>query len=111
MKKLAILLIFMPFTALAEERVFECQSPDEQHPEMAAKLIKYEDQNKGRIKIGDIDKEVDVFPGLDTLTYLYIGEDHTLSYNVHPQKGTFDFSASGSRTGWGKGTCTEITGQ
>jgi len=111
MKKLAIALTFLPFAAFAEERVFECEAPDAEHPEMAAKLTKYEDQDKGHITIGDIDKDVDVYPGLDTLTYLYIGEDYTLHYNVHPEKGTFDYSVSGSKSGWGKGNCKEVTGQ
>ncbi|WP_171231048.1 hypothetical protein [Ruegeria sp. HKCCA6707] len=77
---------------------------------MAARLVKYEGEDKGHITIGDIDKVVAVYPGLDTLTYLYIGEDYTLSYNVHPEKGTFDYSASGSKSGWGRGNCTEVSG-
>ncbi len=111
MEKIALLLAFLPAAAFAEERVFECDAPDAEHPEMAAKLVKYDGQQKGHITIGDIDKDVDVFPGLDTLTYLYIGDGYTLHYNVHPEKGTFDYSASGSKSGWGKGACREITGQ
>ncbi|UAB89383.1 hypothetical protein I5192_01475 [Ruegeria sp. SCSIO 43209] len=111
MKKAALLLALLPAAAVAEERVFECEAPDAEHPEMAARLVKYDGQQKGHITIGDIDKDVDVFPGLDTLTYLYVGEDYTLNYNVHPEKGTFDYSASGSKSGWGKGTCVETTGQ
>ncbi|SDX09876.1 hypothetical protein SAMN05444358_10318 [Ruegeria halocynthiae] len=111
MRKTALLLALLPTVAFAEERVFECDAPDAEHPEMAARLVKYDGQQKGHITIGEINKDVDVYPGLDTLTYLYIGDDYTLHYNVHPEKGTYDYSASGSKSGWGKGTCIETTGQ
>ncbi|WP_171208913.1 MULTISPECIES: hypothetical protein [unclassified Ruegeria] len=67
MKFSPLFLIFLPIAAFAEERVFECDAPDAQHPEMAARLVKYEGEDKGHITIGDIDKDVAVYPGLDTL--------------------------------------------
>ena len=102
---------FAPTMVFAEARVFDCDAPDAQHPEMKAHLVKYEDVPKGHITIADINRNVDVFPGLDTLTFLYIGDDYTLNYNVHPGKGTYDYSASGSKSGFGRGKCTEVTGQ
>lgn len=110
MKKALLLLTLTPTLAFAEERIFECEAPDAEHPEMAARLVKYEGEDKGHITIADIDKDVAVYPGLDTLTYLYIGDGYTLNYNVHPEKGTFDYSASGSKSGWGRGSCTEVSG-
>ncbi len=102
---------FAPTTVFAEARVFDCEAPDAQHPEMTAHLVKYEGQPRGHITIADIDRDVDVFPGLDTLTFLYIGDGYTLNYNVHPEAGTYDYSASGSKSGFGKGHCTEVTAQ
>nr|WP_170808272.1 hypothetical protein [uncultured Ruegeria sp.] len=111
MKKLAAFLVFLPVAAVAEDRVFECEAPDAKYPEMAATLVKYEGQNKGHITIGDIDNKAEVYPGLDTLTYLYIGDGFTLNYNVNLKTGTFDYSASGSKSGWGKGSCKEVVAQ
>ena len=100
-----------PSSVFAEARSFDCEAPDAQHPEMEAHLVKYDGVDKGHITIGDIDKDVDVYPGLDTLTFLYIGDGYTLNYNIHPEAGTYDYSASGSKSGFGKGKCVETTGQ
>lgn len=109
MMKKALVFALLPTVCFAEERIFECEAPDAEHPEMAARLVKYEGEDKGHITIGDIDKDVAVYPGLDTLTYLYIGDGYTLNYNVHPEKGTFDYTASGSKSGWGRGACVEVS--
>ncbi len=100
-----------PSSVIAEARSFDCTAPNDQHPEMQAHLIKYDGEDKGHITIADIDKDVAVYPGLDTLTFLYIGDGYTLNYNVHPEAGTYDYSASGSKSGFGSGTCTETTSQ
>ena len=100
-----------PSSVTAEARSFDCEALDAQQPETKAHLIKYEDQNRGHITIGSIDRDVDVYPGPDTLTFLYFGDGYTLTYSVHPVAGTYDYSASGSKSGFGKGTCTETTGQ
>lgn len=103
-----IVFALLPTASLAEERIFNCGAPDAAHPEMAATLVKYEGQDKGHITIDDVDIDVAVYPGLDTLTFLYIGDGYTLNYNVHPEKGTFDYVASGSKAGWGRGACAEV---
>jgi hypothetical protein len=101
--------LLLPTTALSGDLVFDCGAPDAAHPEMVAHLTKFYGQKKGHITIGDIERVVDVYPGLDTLTFLYIGEGYALHYNVNPAKGTFDYSASGSMSGHGRGTCEQIS--
>ena len=73
MKSVLLCMALSAPTALsAEARVFDCDAPDAKHPEMKARLVKYEDQPKGHITIAEIDRDVDVFPGLDTLVFSLI---------------------------------------
>ncbi len=80
-----------PSSVIAEARSFDCTAPDDPHPATQAHLPKYAGEDKGHITIADIDKDVAVYPGLDTLTFLYIGDGYTLNYNVHPEAGTYDY--------------------
>ena len=100
--------LLLPTAASAGDLVFDCGAPDVAHPEMVAHLTKYYGQKKGHITIGDVDKAADVYSGLGTLTFLHIGEDYTLHYAVDPDTGIYDYSASGSMSGHGRGICTQI---
>ena len=102
--------LFLPTAAVAGDLVFDCGAPDATHPEMVAHLTKYYGEKKGRITIGDVDRVAEVYSGLGTLTFLHIGEDYALFYAVDPDTGTYDYSASGSMSGHGRGTCTQIDG-
>lgn len=101
--------LLLPTAALAGDLVFDCGAPDATHPEMIVHLTKYYGQKKGRITVDGVGRDADVYSGLGTLTFLHIGEGYTLHYSVDPGKGTFDYSASGSMSGHGHGTCEEIS--
>lgn len=102
--------LLLPTTALAGDLVFNCGAPDAAHPEMVAQLTKYYGEKRGHIIVGDDVVPAEVYSGLGTLTFLYIGEGYALHYSVHPQKGTYDYSLSGSMSGFGRGTCEQISG-
>ncbi len=103
----AIALV-LPTAALAGDLVFDCGAPDADYPEMVTHLTKYYGQKKGHITIGNVTREVDVYSGLGTLTFLYVSEGYALNYAVDPDTGAYTYSASGRISGHGRGTCTHV---
>jgi hypothetical protein len=102
--------LVLPAAAMAGDLVFDCGAPDAAYPEMVVHLTKYYGQKRGHITIGDVTREVDVFSGLGTLTFLYIDEGYALHYSVDPGKGTYTYSVAGKVSGEGRGTCTQLDG-
>jgi hypothetical protein len=94
-----------PTAALAGDPVFDYGAPDATHPELVVHLTRYVGQKKGHITIGD----ADVCPGPGTLAFLDTGEGDALHYYVHPDQGANDYSSSGSMSGYGRGTCAQIS--
>ncbi|MCK0143030.1 hypothetical protein [Aliiroseovarius sp. F20344] len=110
MKKALLLLAFTPSMALAQERTYNCEVPKGALPEMAVTLVTLHDGKAGHIIMDGEQKEASVYPGLDSITFLMFSDDYsyTLHYNMNLENGDFDFSASGAKSGWGRGTCTEV---
>ncbi|NDW53591.1 hypothetical protein [Aliiroseovarius sp. PrR006] len=112
MKKALLLLAFTPTMALAQEQTFDCEVPNGSLPEMAVTLVTIDGGKDGYLMMGGEKKTASVYPGLDSVTYLMFSDDYsyTLHYNMNLKDGHYDFSASGAKSGWGRGTCTEVTG-
>lgn len=104
------LFLALPTAAVAEPLVFDCGTPDPASPELGAQLIKFDNEDKGKIIIGDGEFDAMVLPGLGTLTFLHIGDGFTMQYAVHAEAGFYDYSASGSKRGEKRGECMEQTG-
>lgn len=102
------MVMALPSAVLAGDMVFDCVAPGAAYPEMTAHLTKYYLENRGRIAFDGVELEVDVLSGLGTLTFLYLGDDFSMSYNVHPRTGRYNYSASGTKSGYGQGVCTQI---
>ena len=82
----------------AGQLAFDCGTPDPAHPELGAHLVKFDGEDKGKIIIGEAEMEAMVLRGLDTLTFLHIGDGFTLQYAVHTEAGFYDYSACGQQT-------------
>lgn len=104
------LALVLPMAAQAGNTAFECGTPDPAKPEMGAKLVRFDGQDKGTITIGDQEMEAMVLTGLDSLSFLHIGDGFTIQYAVNTKEGFYDYSASGSKMGHLRGECREISG-
>lgn len=112
MRKSLLLLTLTPTIALAQEQTFKCEVPNGKLPEMAVTLVSIDRGKDGHVMMDGEKKTASVYPGLDSVTYLMFSDDYsyTLHYNVSLIDGQYDFSASGAKSGWGRGTCTEVAG-
>jgi hypothetical protein len=110
MKFMAIVAMLLPSTGFAADLVFDCGIPNEAAPELGAQLVKFDGQDKGTIRIGTAEKEAIVLNGLNTLTFLHIGDGFTMQYAVHTDEGFYDYSASGSMRGDQRGDCVQVAG-
>ena len=61
----------------------------------------------GHLATGDVYTDIDIYDGLNNITVLYIDESEgfVLHYAISLADLSYDFTASGSKHGFGKGTC------
>ncbi|WP_120500868.1 hypothetical protein [Roseovarius sp. EL26] len=111
MKHLVCLLaVLAPTATFAADRTFECVPNGSKLPELTARLVKFDGQDKGQITVDGADIEAAVYGSLGGFNFLHIGSGYTYSYDVNIEAGTVKYSASGSKNGFGNGTCTETSG-
>jgi hypothetical protein len=112
MKKTLLLLAFTPTMAIAQERTFNCSVPNGNLPEMAVTLVSMDGGKAGHVLMNGEKVEANVYPGLNAVTFLMFAQDYsyTINYNVNFESGEYNVSASGAKSGWGRGTCTEVSG-
>ena len=105
-----LLAVLAPTATFATDRIFECVPDGSKLPELTATLVKFDEQDKGQITVDGTDIEAAVYGSLGGFNFLHIGDGYTMSYDVNIEEGSVKYSASGSKNGFGKGTCTEISG-
>ena len=105
-----VLALALPSVASAQDLAFDCGTPDPAQPELGAHLVKFSDESKGRISIGETQLDAMVLNGLGTLTFLHIGDGFTMQYAVHVEEGFYDYAASGSKMGNKRGPCRKADG-
>lgn len=110
MKKALLLLAFTPTMAMAQDRIFNCEVPNGSLPEMAATLVSSNGGKAGHVLLNGEKHEANVYPGLNALTFLMFADDfsYTINYNLNVENGEYNVSGSGAKSGWGRGTCTEV---
>ena len=111
MKKALLLLAFTPSMALATDRTFNCEVPNGSMPEMNVTLVANSGNRVGQVLFNGEKTKADIYPGLNALTFLMFAPDYsyTFNYNLNLEAGEYKFAASGRKSGWGNGTCTEVT--
>jgi hypothetical protein len=78
-------------------------------PELTAKLVQFEVEDKGQIIVAENAMDAMVLHALGGLNFLHIGDGYTMSYDINIEEGVVKYSASGNKSGFGKGTCSEVT--
>lgn len=62
----------------------------------------------GTYAMNDEEKEVMIFSGLDTVSYVYVKDNSSINLTVHTDSGKFEVSYGGDLFGEEHGTCTQL---
>jgi len=101
------LVLALPTVAQAGDMVFSCAGRENGPAEANAELVKLDGQDKGLIRMDGAEIEAAVYHGLGSLVFIVIGDGFTMNYSVGIEDGKMDYSGTGSKTGFSKGTCSQ----
>ncbi|MGB3314587.1 MAG: hypothetical protein WBB85_09250 [Albidovulum sp.] len=101
----AAAVMLLPVAASADDIVFDCQVENAAQPEMAARLFQEEGQMTGFVTIDGTEMEALIYEAAESRTFLYLGDDYSLSYTVNIDTGAYEYFADGSKAAEANGIC------
>ncbi|MCV2870043.1 hypothetical protein OEW28_15535 [Defluviimonas sp. WL0002] len=104
---LVVIASLLPISAEAGNRVFDCSGAVAQ---ATAQLVQYEGEDKGHVLIEGAEIPSSVYPGANSLFFVVIGEGFTQNFTVQTDTGELNYTGTGSKSGFAKGTCAEAQG-
>lgn len=100
----------LPLAVSAGDIAFSCSVEDAVQPEMTARLFQKDGETTGLVAIGGAQMEALIYEAPDSRTFLFLGDDYSLSYTVNLTTGTYEYFADGSKSAEADGTCVAAPG-